>query len=140
MTGARRREADVVWAGSMSELPVGALISVVTGDKPARRICLANVGGRLFAFEDVCPHRGGRLSDGTLVGNVVRCPIHEWGFNVKSGACLGPGRRRLTRYLVESWGGRLTIYSGRPGRRRRLFDIGRLLPSRQGSGSGPTTA
>jgi nitrite reductase/ring-hydroxylating ferredoxin subunit len=139
-----RQDSEVVWAGSMSDLPVGALTPIAAGDKPTRRICLANVDGTVFAFEDVCPHRGGRLSNGTLAGNVVQCPLHGWRFNVESGAGLGPGSRRLTVYPVESWDGRLTVYSAPVRRRKGLFEIGKLLLSRlrrsRRSEPGPTPA
>ena len=51
-----------------------------------RRIALFNVGGTYYAIDDVCPHRGGPLSEGSLSGDEVSCPWHGSRFNVKTGA------------------------------------------------------
>jgi nitrite reductase/ring-hydroxylating ferredoxin subunit len=127
----------------MSDVPVGALTGIQAGDKLAGGICLANVRGTVFAFANVCPHARGKLSDGTLVGKVVRCPLHGWRFNVESGACLERPSRRLTCYSVEAWRGGLTVYSAPPERRKARFTIERVLLSWLGrprrSKRGPTT-
>lgn len=40
----------------------------------------------VFAFQDKCPHAGGRLSGGfvDVLGNIV-CPLHRYKFNLKRG-------------------------------------------------------
>ncbi|MEL7029721.1 MAG: aromatic ring-hydroxylating dioxygenase subunit alpha [Pseudomonadota bacterium] len=43
-------------------------------------------GGRAFALEDLCPHRGVRLSEGGFDGETLVCPFHGWRFGV-DGAC-----------------------------------------------------
>ena len=55
-----------------------------------RRIALFSVGGSYYAIDDVCPHRGGPLSEGPLSGDVVTCPLHGSRFNVKTGAVTAP--------------------------------------------------
>jgi nitrite reductase/ring-hydroxylating ferredoxin subunit len=125
MVGSRRNAGVVLWTGSTSDAPIGALTRVVAVDVPVRRICLANLHGRVFAFEDACPHRRGRLSNGKLVGTAVQCPVHGWRFDVRSG--IGPGSRRLIRYPVRALDGELTVYSVRLGRWRMLSGIRGLL-------------
>jgi nitrite reductase/ring-hydroxylating ferredoxin subunit len=44
--------------------------------------------GRVFAYEDRCPHAFWPLSQGTLAGSVLECPGHGWEFDVQSGRCL----------------------------------------------------
>jgi len=51
-------------------------------------IALFNVEGQIYALENVCPHAGGPLGEGTLEGDVVVCPWHGWKFNVCSGIRL----------------------------------------------------
>ena len=51
-------------------------------------------GTTVVAFEDRCPHRFGRLSDGTVADGALSCPYHGWQFN-HDGSCrlipaLGP--------------------------------------------------
>ena len=50
-------------------------------------IALFNIEGRFFAINNVCPHRGGPLAEGSLEGPVVTCPWHGWQFDVSTGTC-----------------------------------------------------
>jgi phenylpropionate dioxygenase-like ring-hydroxylating dioxygenase large terminal subunit len=81
-------------------------------DWPLGELVLYNDGGRLVAFDNVCPHRGGRffLED---VGNArAVCPYHGWSY--RDGE-VRPSRRdlfqgcdltraRLNTYRLEAWG------------------------------------
>jgi len=42
--------------------------------------------GRLLAADVACPHKGIRLSTGTIVDDNLQCPYHGWRFD-KDGAC-----------------------------------------------------
>jgi len=55
-----------------------------------RSIALFNVAGTFYAIDNTCPHEGGPLGEGALVGEVVTCPWHNTEFNVKTGTALGP--------------------------------------------------
>jgi nitrite reductase/ring-hydroxylating ferredoxin subunit len=55
---------------------------VTAGD---RELALFNVGGKFHCIDNVCPHRGGPLGEGTLEGSVVTCPWHGWRFDVCTG-------------------------------------------------------
>jgi nitrite reductase (NADH) small subunit len=55
-----------------------------------REICVANDGGSYAAIDNVCPHRGGPLAEGTLENGRVLCPWHAWAFSVKDGAEVFP--------------------------------------------------
>lgn len=37
--------------------------------------------GQVGVFEDRCPHRGAKLSEGSCSGSHLRCPYHGWAFN-----------------------------------------------------------
>jgi 3-phenylpropionate/trans-cinnamate dioxygenase ferredoxin subunit len=58
----------------------------VTVDGTAVLLC--NVGGKLYAIEDVCTHDGGELDQGELEGERIMCPRHGAYFDVKTGAAL----------------------------------------------------
>jgi nitrite reductase (NADH) small subunit len=47
--------------------------------------------GEVYAVEAECPHKGGPLADGMLVGNQVVCPLHTARFDGRTGACDQPG-------------------------------------------------
>ena len=51
-------------------------------------ILLCNVGGTLYAIEDVCTHDGAPLDQGALDGRRITCPRHGAVFDVISGAVL----------------------------------------------------
>ena len=59
-----------------------------------KEVALFNVEGRLYAVGNRCPHRSGPLVQGKVetvpeTGKpAVRCPIHGWLFDLKTGACL----------------------------------------------------
>lgn len=46
---------------------------------------LFNVDGRLYSTSNRCPHQGGSLGEGYLEGSCVVCPLHGWGFDVRTG-------------------------------------------------------
>ena len=50
-----------------------------------RELALFNIAGQFYATDNVCPHRGGPLGEGTLEGSLVTCPWHGWRFDVSTG-------------------------------------------------------
>jgi nitrite reductase/ring-hydroxylating ferredoxin subunit len=98
-----------------AEVPSGARKLVQVGE---RSIVIFNIKGELFALSDKCPHRGGSLSKGRLTGlvestapgeyaysrpgEIIRCPWHNWEFDVRTGrSWCDPQRMRLTNYAVS---------------------------------------
>ena len=68
----------------LSDLPErGGYLVEVEGEA----IALFRVGATVHAIENACPHREGPLAFGDLRGTVVYCPLHAWGFDVRTGAC-----------------------------------------------------
>ena len=65
----------------------GSMIAVVLGDY---RIARYDVGGELFAPAGTCTHAQALLTDGTLLGEIVECPLHGGRFSVRTGKGLGP--------------------------------------------------
>jgi len=73
---------DVPWClGASSMLKVGEVKSVTTFLSDAPFALYRGKDGVAHAIEDVCPHRGARLSQGTVRGDCVACPYHGWEFN-----------------------------------------------------------
>lgn len=67
------------------DVPVGALLRARDG---ARAVAVARLGsGRLVVVDDVCPHDGGRISDGFVEGERLVCARHGWEFEVEGGRC-----------------------------------------------------
>ncbi len=45
---------------------------------------------QVFALRDRCPHKGGPLSQGLVVGQTVVCPLHNWHINLTNGEAVAP--------------------------------------------------
>ena len=97
--------------GRTGELREGTMKRVDIG---GRRILLANVAGRLYAVDDSCTHEEASLSTGVLKGELVKCPLHNSRFNVRTGEALEePAEEDLRTYPVREEGGRILV--GVPG-------------------------
>ena len=55
-----------------------------------RHIAVFNLGGRFFATDNRCPHKGGPLCDGIVTGAAVVCPLHAWKVNLATGTVERP--------------------------------------------------
>jgi nitrite reductase/ring-hydroxylating ferredoxin subunit len=53
-----------------------------------KKVAMFMIEGKLFAFEDECPHVGASLATGKLEGKLVTCPAHYWQFDVTNGECV----------------------------------------------------
>jgi nitrite reductase/ring-hydroxylating ferredoxin subunit len=71
----------------LSALAPGQMVGVEVGDKP---IAIYNVGGEIFATDNLCTHAFAMLTDGVLDGEVIECPLHGGCFKVRTGEGLGP--------------------------------------------------
>jgi nitrite reductase/ring-hydroxylating ferredoxin subunit/uncharacterized membrane protein len=61
-----------------------------------RRVAVARTGKGYVAFQDRCTHKGGPLSDGTLICGTVQCPWHGSQFDVHTGAVkAGPAEENI---------------------------------------------
>jgi 3-phenylpropionate/trans-cinnamate dioxygenase ferredoxin subunit len=70
---------------NVSAITPGTTLRVESDGEP---ILLCNVGGTIYAIEDVCTHDGGPLDQGELEGCTIRCPRHGALFDVTTGAAL----------------------------------------------------
>ncbi|MEM1075815.1 MAG: nitrite reductase small subunit NirD [Pseudomonadota bacterium] len=62
----------------------------------------------VFAAIDRCPHKGGPLSEGIVHGQSVTCPLHNWVFDLNTGAAKGEDAQIAT-FPVRLHEGRLLI-------------------------------
>ena len=54
-------------------------------ETPWGSIALFAIEGDVFAVQSFCPHLQGPLFQGTLSGEIVTCPWHQWRFSLRSG-------------------------------------------------------
>lgn len=72
-------------------------------------LAVYNFGGTIYALEDRCPHRGGPLGAGVLQEGQVYCPLHGWGFDLRTGACRDRPDRPVRAYPVRTHNGRVEV-------------------------------
>ena len=88
-----------VKVASKAELDAQSPRCVEVADK---RIALFNLGGEIYAIDDICTHAGGPLSEGLVEGDEVECPWHGARFKITSGAmCCPPADENVARYNVR---------------------------------------
>jgi nitrite reductase/ring-hydroxylating ferredoxin subunit len=55
-----------------------------------RELALSLVEGEVFATDNICSHAFARLSDGSLEGFELLCPLHGGSFDVRTGEPISP--------------------------------------------------
>ena len=99
--------ADFVKVAKTDEIVPGQGKMIEVGGK---KIALFNVEGSFHAIDDTCTHRGGPLSEGSLEGNQVTCPLHGARFDVTTGEVLGPpAPQGVARYNVRVEGSDIEV-------------------------------
>jgi precorrin-3B synthase len=99
-TPPRTREGGFYFAAKVAAF---AESSAITVQIFGREYAIFRVADQFHAIDGICPHAGGRLSDGSIIGEVVTCPLHGWTFNVCSGCSVKPRGRDVASFptLVE---------------------------------------
>ncbi|MBN8958145.1 MAG: Rieske 2Fe-2S domain-containing protein [Rhizobiales bacterium] len=100
---------------TVGEIPPGGHKLV---ELQGRQIGVFNVKGEFLAISNRCPHQGGSLCHGKLVGlaeseepgqyklsrhgELLRCPWHGWEFDIRTGqSWCDPTRVRVRSYAVS---------------------------------------
>jgi nitrite reductase (NADH) small subunit/3-phenylpropionate/trans-cinnamate dioxygenase ferredoxin subunit len=94
-------------AASLTELTPGKGKQVSVNGK---KIALFFTGGKVFAIDDTCPHRGAPLNEGMCSGAEVVCPWHAARFDLTTGAPLAPpAKSNVACYAVQVVGDEVQI-------------------------------
>jgi nitrite reductase/ring-hydroxylating ferredoxin subunit len=104
MTFKRTIASDELWSGEKVGLTLDG-----------QAVLLVHIDGQFHAYEDRCLHRQVPLSEGELCGRVLRCPVHEWEYDLSTGACINPRDRHLRRFALELRDGAVFIDVSREG-------------------------
>lgn len=91
---------------SSEELPEGEVLSrLVDG----AAVAVARRGGRLHAFQALCPHQQADLSEGMLDHGGITCSWHLWRFDLETGRCeMVPGAS-IRLFAVREEDGRILV-------------------------------
>jgi nitrite reductase/ring-hydroxylating ferredoxin subunit len=104
--------------------PGGRKIVRVAG----REVGLFNLDGTFYALKNVCPHQGARVCLGRIVGTtlpsevyefkyglegrILRCPWHEWEYDIVTGESVFDPNVRVVTYPVEVVDGEIAVTIG----------------------------
>lgn len=108
---------------SVAELPPGSRKIVQIG---SREIGVFNVQGIFYALRNLCPHRSGPLCLGRVRplvvspgvyavehdrdGEILKCPWHQWEFDIKTGQALYDPHLRVKTYRAVQEGDEVVVY------------------------------
>ncbi|WP_300058683.1 nitrite reductase small subunit NirD [uncultured Roseobacter sp.] len=100
--------------GHIDDIPLRGARVVKT---PVGCVGLFRTGeAEVFAASNSCPHKGGPLSEGIVHGQKVTCPLHNWVFDLNTGAAIGEDGRIAT-YPVRLDAGRILLDGAAVGKR-----------------------
>ena len=105
------------------DLPAGARKIVSVNN---REIGVFNIGDRYYALRNSCPHKNGPLCRGRLrplvvspgvyqidyqqEGLVLKCPWHQWEFDLATGQALYDETMRVKTYAAGREGEEVVVY------------------------------
>jgi len=89
---------SLVLVAKLADIPAGGTLKV---NGEGADIMLTNVGGRVYALADRCPHMGGSLSGGMLDGTTIKCPNHGAMFDIATGKNLGKAKILFLKMKVK---------------------------------------
>lgn len=91
-----------------------------------------NASNEVFALLDRCPHKGGPLSQGMVMGNRVACPLHNWTIGLCDGQAAAPDEGCTPSFACKVDAGQVFLDSG------ELATLAvNLLPPVAGPGASP---
>src|SRR6185295_19952257 len=108
----RGKPAIIKGTGKLAE---GHAKKVDIGDPLAgtgKSVVLCRVDGELYALDSLCPHEGGRISDGPLLeGKFAMCPLHNYQFDPRNGRAVEVTCADAKCYRVREQGGDAELWA-----------------------------
>jgi nitrite reductase/ring-hydroxylating ferredoxin subunit len=97
----------LVRVAAAGEIPVGRGKTV---EVDGLFLAVYNTGnGRYRAVSGSCPHEGGPLGEGVLVGSRIICPWHGFDFDVATGRCAASPDLSVVVYPVREAGADVVV-------------------------------
>lgn len=99
-----KRESGMIEVGSLDHITPGQGRCVIADGRQIAVFRLRD--GRLFALDNLCPHRAGPLSEGIVgidhasLSEAVICPFHSYKFSLRDGRGLNT-ELHVRSYRVE---------------------------------------
>jgi len=90
-----------------SELKEESRKAVVLAGAPVALI--RKKGREIYAISNKCPHLGCLLASGELEGYILKCPCHDWRFDIRSGEFIDAPEIKIAVYRWKIEGGRIWL-------------------------------
>lgn len=91
----------------VSDVPEDGTLLVSLG---VERVCLYNIGGRIYATHDTCTHGQASLADGFIENGEIECPLHQGRFSIETGKAVGlPCTEDIRTYAVKVENGAVLV-------------------------------
>jgi 3-phenylpropionate/trans-cinnamate dioxygenase ferredoxin subunit len=65
--------------------------------------------GQIYAIDNRCPHMACGFSGGSLDGNIIICPCHDWRFDLKTGEYEDDPSMKLKSYEWKIKSGKILV-------------------------------
>ena len=98
---------DWIEIGSLNDIPRRGARCVKTS--AGRLAVFRTADDRVFALEDICPHRKGPLSQGIVHDAAVTCPLHNWIIDLETGQVRGADEGSVPTVPVMVEGDRILL-------------------------------
>ena len=72
---------------SVADVPEGETLAV---EAQSELVCLYNLGGEIYATDDICTHEEASLASGYIEGDCIECPLHQARFHIPTGEVRSP--------------------------------------------------
>ena len=94
--------------GTIDDIPEGKGRAFKAG---TRTVAVFRSNGKIYAIANRCLHKGASICDGGLSdnGTVVRCPWHNWAFDLETGRHCLDRTERLRTYAVKLEGDQVIL-------------------------------
>ncbi|MEA2976752.1 MAG: hypothetical protein QOF19_2272 [Alphaproteobacteria bacterium] len=96
--------------GKIEDIPEGKGRAFKAGKAT---VAVFRSNGKFFAINNRCVHKGASMCEGELTegGTVVRCPWHNWAFDLASGEHCYDANEKIRTYEVKMDGDQVILYA-----------------------------
>ena len=109
---ARTRAFARAWFPVAREVDLGSpVLATLLG---ARLVVFRTASGETVVLRNRCPHRGGALNLGQVVGDGIQCPYHGWRFGA-DGSCTAKNAQEAHFLMNAQKLGRLALITATSG-------------------------
>ena len=90
--------AEWIKVGRVSDVGEGKAKQL---DIDGRPLALYRLFGKFYATQGDCPHRQGPLGEGRVDGTTIQCPMHNWKFDLTTGAWHSNPEKKLKTFETK---------------------------------------